>query len=412
MKRSKRAQLWVWSFALLSMAAQPPRLVRAEGSPPAAAQGEYRALIGKALQEYALGHWPEARVFFAEAHALWPNARTFRGLGMTCYEARNYVEAIDFLEHAIDCHVQPLTPKLADEARAIMEQARHFVSRVEFEITPAFAAVELDDRALEVRADGSVLLDPGEHTLEVSALGYHGYHRSLVTEAGQPLHVHVELEPDAAEAPAFRLATSDARDRGAPPTASAVPRAPRLIDQRPIAAGMLTGVGVAGIAAGWVLYAFHFDARLTLWREGLSAADGGGEFDTDLLQKHRNDGAAAVSVAAVGALLVSAAPYFWLPDEVETPAWAWVVGGAGAAIALGGIGVAVFARQCNFTDAYYYCQRVNADPLFAPMLALQALPFLSVPVMYLLRERAPESLVRVSVAPLAHGSLLSIGGRF
>jgi hypothetical protein len=408
-KRSRRAQLWLWSFALLMAAAHSPSLVQADGSPSASAQAKYRELIGKALQEYALGHWPEARVFFADAHALWPNARTARGLGMTCYEARNYVEAIDYLEHAIDSPVQPLTPKLADEARSILEQARRFVSRLEVAVTPTTAEIELDDHPLQPRDDGSVLLDPGDHDLEITAVGYHVYHRTLVAEAGRPLHVHVELEPEAE--PALQLVANDLRDRGSPPSAAPA-RGPRLIDQRPAAAGVLTGVGVAGLAAGWVLYAFRNDARLTLWRQGLIAANGGGEFDSSLVQRHRNDGIAALSAAAAGSVLLSAAPYFWLPEEVETPAWAWVVGGAGAAVALGGLGMALFADHCNITDPYYYCQLVSSDALLAPMLALQALPFLSVPAMYLLRRRAPESLVRVSVVPAGHGSLLSVSGVF
>jgi hypothetical protein len=418
--RSTGTQLRAWwrmaACALLLAAGQAPLLAHADAGPAPVAQTKYRELIAKALQEYALGHWPEARVFFADAHALWPNARTFRGLGMTCYEARNYVEAIDYLEHALESQAQPLTPKLANEARSILEQARQFVSRLELEVAPASAEVELDDHLLQRRADGSVLLDPGEHPLEVSAVGYHTFRRTLVAEAGRPLRVHVELDAEVGDsAPsALHLGVPGLRDLG-PQPAAAPGHGPHLIDQRPVVAGILSGVGVAGLGAGWVLYAFRNDARIALWRQGLTAANGGGLFDRDLLQQHQGDGIAALSVAAAGALLLSAAPYFWLPDEVETPTWAWVVGGAGAAAALAGLGLALFADHCSVSDPFYYCQLVSSDPLFAPMLALQALPFLSVPALYMLRQHAPESplaSLRIAVLPGRSGSMLSVGGAF
>ena len=55
--------------------------------------------------------------------------------------------------------------------------------------------------------------------------------------------------PDVEEGATLQLAASDLRNRGAPPSASVVARGPRLIDQRPTAAGILTGVGVAGLQA-------------------------------------------------------------------------------------------------------------------------------------------------------------------
>jgi hypothetical protein len=166
--------------------------LRAEDAPPGK-NAQYRELIEKALQEYALGHWPEARVFFGDAHALWPNARTLRGLGMTCYEERSYVEAIGYLEQALENKTQPLTPKLSTEAKGILLQAKRFVTSALVEITPSGAKVSIDDQPAKLRPSGIVMLNPGEHSLQVSHPGYHTEHRTLHAEAGRELRVQIDL---------------------------------------------------------------------------------------------------------------------------------------------------------------------------------------------------------------------------
>ncbi|MEY4575805.1 MAG: hypothetical protein RL701_508, partial [Pseudomonadota bacterium] len=186
-----RHAAWVGVLLLLFMPARGfAQADSAREAPPA-----YREHIAKALQEFSLGHWSEARVYFAEAHALWPNARTFRGLGMACYEARDYSEAIDFLEQALQNSTQPLTPKLAAESRDILQQAKRFVANVRIDVVPANAVITIDDRALVRRPDGGTMLNPGEHQLDVSADGFQDLHRSFMAEAGQSLRVHHKLTP-------------------------------------------------------------------------------------------------------------------------------------------------------------------------------------------------------------------------
>ncbi len=50
----------------------------------------YRAAIDAAVQEYELNHFEESREQFARAHALNPNARTLRGLGVADFELRRW----------------------------------------------------------------------------------------------------------------------------------------------------------------------------------------------------------------------------------------------------------------------------------------------------------------------------------
>jgi Flp pilus assembly protein TadD len=61
----------------------------------------YREAIEHGLAEYRAGNFAEARALFLRAHAISPNARTLRGLGIVEYELRNYAEAIVRLRQAL-----------------------------------------------------------------------------------------------------------------------------------------------------------------------------------------------------------------------------------------------------------------------------------------------------------------------
>ncbi|MET0388620.1 MAG: PEGA domain-containing protein [Polyangiales bacterium] len=381
----------------------------AQHTPPNGSnQAAYRDQISKALQEYTLGHWAEARVYFAEAHAIWPNARTFRGLGMTCYEARSYVESIDFLEQALRNTIQPLTPKLAEEARRILDQAKRFVSSVKLELDPSDATLTIDDKPLRPRADGDVLVNPGEHQLDISAPGYQDLHRIVVAEAGQPLRVHATLrsladddEAEETHAPAPDRAISLASPGGdASAIEDAAPSEPQLTlaNQLPVVAAVIGGIGLGGIATGWVFYKLRDHERLTLWQQGLGAPGQTFiDFDQGALQRYRLRGVIAMASAGGGSLLLGLAQYFWLPDSPDVPVWAWVVGAAGAALGLTALAFGIFMPHCEVADARGLCQRTASDPLFAPLLGAHALPFLTLPLMYLLRARLPVEQAQVSL---------------
>src|SRR3954462_10962838 len=121
---SKLILRWVVMLVVLSSVGA----VRAEDS--LRDSPEYKELIRKALQEYQLGNWAEAKVFFSDAHVLFPNARTLRGLGLTTYALRDYVQAIGYFEASLRNPVQPLSPQLQAGVRELLDQALRFVARV------------------------------------------------------------------------------------------------------------------------------------------------------------------------------------------------------------------------------------------------------------------------------------------
>jgi PEGA domain len=167
----------------------------------------YQESIAKALQEFDLGHWTEAKVFFLRAHVLRPSARTLRGLGLACYESRHYVEAIDYLTQAISSKVQPLTPAMRNAAAGLVAEARQFVMLTHIELEPASAELRVDGKLVKLAPDGSTLLDPGEHEFSVSAPGYARLRRRVNTEGGSETQLHLVLQPQA-DAPQ-PLASSD-----------------------------------------------------------------------------------------------------------------------------------------------------------------------------------------------------------
>lgn len=396
-----------FAFCLACLCVTAPASLSAQDKPAADKHAQYRDLVEKALQEYALGHWPEARVFFGDAHQIWPNARTLRGLGMTCYEGRSYVEAIGFLEQALDSKTQPLTQKLAAEAQGILSQAKRFVSSAYIGTSPERTELNLDDQPVRMRPDGAVLLDPGEHILQVSSPGYKTERRTLHAEAGRELHVQVDLRSDEELQPSAAGVSLSLPEPGVTPQPAA-PMRDGLMGQNVTAAGALSALGLAGLTTGWVFYALRNDLRVELWESGLVRNEG---FEQSRYSDFQTRGGVALGAAGVGALAMTLAQYFWLPDEEPVPAWSWALGGVGAAIAVGALAWGVFGDHCEITDRLAFCRSTLSDPMFAPMLALQAVPLMSLPIMYAVRERGPVQSVSVGTGD-GRGIQLSIAGRF
>src|SRR5262245_37583743 len=101
--------------------------VRADEVP---VDARYEETVQRALQEFALEHWAEAKVLFTQAQTLRPNARVLRGLGLVCYELRQYAQAIEYFEAALVNGVQPLTPEMTQDVHTFLARAREFVSRL------------------------------------------------------------------------------------------------------------------------------------------------------------------------------------------------------------------------------------------------------------------------------------------
>lgn len=152
----------------------------------------YSELIDEALREFDDGHYTEARALFERAHALWPNARTLRGLGMTSYELRAYDESIRYFEAALRSTERPLNAALKAEVTAQLERARRFVARIELKLVPANTQLVLDEVAVEVPSEG-LRIAAGRHSMRFQAEGYHSEERIVDVRGGEQLSWTIEL---------------------------------------------------------------------------------------------------------------------------------------------------------------------------------------------------------------------------
>ncbi|HEX5660043.1 MAG TPA: hypothetical protein VFX59_22760 [Polyangiales bacterium] len=193
----------VWLGLLLCFAVTAT--VHAQAEPPAG----FKEAIDQALQDLHSGYYGEARANFARAHALMPTARTFWGLGMAEFELRSYVACIEHLEQSLASDIRPLQAEQRQQATALLERARRYVTQLILEIAPASAHVELDDAVLEAR---EAHLSAGEHQLLVSAPGFVDQQRTLRTQGGDVLRLSFQLVPTpvALETPA--AVSAPARD--------------------------------------------------------------------------------------------------------------------------------------------------------------------------------------------------------
>lgn len=242
------------------------------GTARAEPQASYEEAIRHAVEEYTLGHWAEAKVFFLRAHAVQPNARTLRGLGLTCYESRSYVEAIGYLRAALASPVQPLTDAMRENLAQLLQQSQQFVTHVVLDVYPARAALAVDQSAHALDGSRELLLDPGEHELSASAPGYKPVRRS-VNATGGTLHVQLRLQPEARPQPSAAKEALASDDSGL---------APYLLIGASGAAALAGGVllaiaasdkaAVEGGTAGWSQLESRYDRGRTFFPVGFVLA--------------------------------------------------------------------------------------------------------------------------------------------
>ena len=163
---------------------------------------DYQRIMRDALQEYQLTNFAEAYALFEQAHQLQPSARTWRCLGMTSFELRQYVRAQAELRAALSDKRQPLTPSQHAEVDTLLDRVSRYIGTLLVNTKPPSASVALDGR----QVSGEITLNLGEHELVVRAEGYRPVLRTLMVEGGKAQSVEIELTPlgyvNAASAPA------------------------------------------------------------------------------------------------------------------------------------------------------------------------------------------------------------------
>lgn len=229
---------------------------------------EYARTIDAALEEYRLSHFEEARSLFVRAHAIDPNARTLRGLGMVEFELRHYLRAQELLEQALASEQKPLTDEQRASVVALLTRARQFIARIALQLvpTPPSFVLRVDGQRVQLAADGVLNLTAGEHSLQLEGEGVVPRALTIDAKGGDQQTLRVELE---------RVA-----DRAREPQAAAAPPPVTLEQERPHRrlGVALASVGAVSLAAGAVLGGLALSRTERSEHEGDSHADAARSF--------------------------------------------------------------------------------------------------------------------------------------
>lgn len=159
------------------------------------AKKNYKKAIKDGVSEYEAHHFEEALSYFRRAHQIYPNARTFRGIGMASFELRDYVTAVRSLTAAIDDQRKPLSPEQRKETQDLIDRCRLFVAVYAVTVSPGDAQVTIDANPLELEPDGKLMLGLGEHTIEARLKGYRPRTLSFQVRGGERKDLELNLEP-------------------------------------------------------------------------------------------------------------------------------------------------------------------------------------------------------------------------
>jgi hypothetical protein len=295
--------------------------------------GDYASLIRSALGEYDAGRYDEASALFRRAHELSPNARTYRGLGLTYYELRKYALAVEYLRAALADTRRSLTAQQRESTQRILRQAEGFVARVKVELQPLDAQLEVDGYAAELK-DGELLLDAGSHELIARAEGHQEEHRRVDAIAGSSTAIQISLqgEPratEAASAPSPAEAASRAQDTAAPPATAATSGGPGAGPFIVLGAGGALLIG--SLVTGLIANGLHSDLEGRCPDDKCKDPDAADDKETGKTL------VAATNVLLVSGLVVAAAGATWwilAPRDESAPqvAAACVPGACGATL--------------------------------------------------------------------------------
>lgn len=188
-------------------------------------------------------------------------------LGVALQALRRDAEALDALRRYL-AQAERIPRRRRRRVEAAVRELEASQAHVTFEVTPPYAAVRVDGRALG--AEDDVALAPGAHHLEVSCEGHRPVDQELSLSAGERRAVRLALTPDPAPPPRVIVVT--------PPPAPPPPTASLHLDGAPSNAGWTIDgephpiVGEATLPRGPHTIEVHAEGHLP-W-QGSVMADG------------------------------------------------------------------------------------------------------------------------------------------
>ncbi|WP_437309407.1 hypothetical protein [Sorangium sp. So ce388] len=240
-------------------------LVAAAGlfSAPAAAQSAADVAVAREIfiegSEFAKqGRWEQARERYERSLAIKRAPITLYSLGVAQQQTGQLVEALESFRAFLVEPSAPATREYERLARHAVEDLERQVSALELRLSPG------DVAGLVVKLDGGVVpaaaldrprpLNPGNHTLSVSAPGYREVRRSVAAAPGSRVLVVLSLEREAASAAAGPRALTVSAPVGAASSPAPDDAPGRVVPIALIAGGLTTvaagaAIGLLGVAS-------------------------------------------------------------------------------------------------------------------------------------------------------------------
>jgi hypothetical protein len=274
---------------------------------------EYDEVLKQAVEAHREQRWQEAHALFEKAHALYPNARTLRGLGISAFEAGQHALALRDLEAALLHEERPLSPELRGSVEALVAHLRGLVGAYVFRLEPEGAELRIDDAEPIISPRGEVLLDPGRHRAVVSLAGHVTQTIELDAHGGDRSEIRVLLVPTPVIAP---VTAEPSPERALPPPPLEAP-----VDgwswQRSSAV-VSGGTGILAFVTAGALYGVA-EGRVRDIGDICGKRKGGGctlDERQNLKETHnllRLENAVNATIA-VGTVLVAASAVLWVLD--------------------------------------------------------------------------------------------------
>jgi hypothetical protein len=214
---------------------------------------EYKDIVSQAVGEYESQHWAKAIELFQKAHAIKPNARTLRGMGLAAFEESRYMDSVQWLTEALEHKEKPLTREMRADVKPVIARAREFVGFFELSNELANVTIEIDGHPAVIDK-GTVKVDVGERHLVAKADGYETLEKTLHVISGDNGVLGIELEPSRATKSATRTGTKSADDDGAKTAVSETSNSTAV-------PWVIIGAGSAAAVAGGVFIGLYVKDR-------------------------------------------------------------------------------------------------------------------------------------------------------
>jgi len=264
---------------------------------------EVDRLRDEALEEYREGRWLEARALFERVYAQRPSGEVLFLMGVSSYELRDYLPAVNYYRRALAETSRPLSAERRTTTQENLERTLRFVGVITLRISPSDAQVRITGVSATRRDGDRVEVDAGTYRVVATAAGHQDDEVAVTIRAGETQEVGISLRPNIAPEVVAEpdVARPPARTTADPVVPRAESTTPLPAEEQPTPS-QSSALGASLTAVGAVLVAGGLGSSMW-WRNRNSAlADCAACLNESEIRGQRN---AAVGIT-VGTLLAGA----------------------------------------------------------------------------------------------------------